>query len=128
MFRLAVAGALAALFIAWRTLICGALDGSVWDVKVKKDVFFSFSHQDTLAFDRGRFTSARFLSEGYRPSGYSARKIQEGSSWEASSPCGNGSQMDWHGVVQGDQIEGTVVLTASSGKMKTYAFAGRRKA
>lgn len=125
--RLLLAALLGLLAYGYHAVNTGDLDGSAWRVKVKRSALLPLSHKTTLAFDHGRFTSAKHLAKGYLPSGYSAQKTGEASRWEASLTREDGTVMDWTGVVRGDKMKGTLIVTRPNGKAKTYSFRGRRK-
>ena len=57
--------------------------------------FFPFAPKDTLAFDRGRFTSARALAGGAAPAGYSGAGGV--GAWEARLRNPDGSTSQWRG-------------------------------
>ena len=106
------------------------LDGSAWEVRVRRDALFSLSHRDTLIFDRGRFSSMHKMKDGFLPSSYDAQAERSGSvaTWQAEIPGSDGSLLDWRGQVEGDRMEGTLVWTRKDGTARSYNFRGRRKA
>ena len=125
--RLILGVALAGLLLASRSFFTGPLDGSAWDIKVKRVSFLPLGKKDTLVFERGRFSSARMLASGYFPSGYNARTLEAGGSWEVSQIREDGSVLTWRGRVSGDRIKGTVTRRARNGRERSYSFKGRRK-
>lgn len=127
MFRLILILALAGLGFAYQSLGTPALDGTVWELKVRRDAFLALSHKDTLAFDRGRITSSRYLGQGYMPGGYCAKGGKTAPGFEAAMSRPGGGHLDWRGEVHGDRVEGTVVWTSPEGASKVYTFHGRRK-
>src|SRR3989338_2982707 len=101
---------LAALFFAYRALGSAILEGSAWLVRVRAKSLFALGRKDTLVFERGRFTSARYLASGFPPSGYSVQEFPGNERRFASSLIrGDGSTLDWTGEVRGDRMQGTVV-------------------
>jgi hypothetical protein len=126
MFKLILAAALAGLAYAYCSLGSPALEGTTWEVKVRKDAFLAISHGDTLSFERGLFTSSRYLAKGFKPGGYASRGGQDGA-FQASQACGDGASLEWRGAVHGDLVEGTVLWSRPGRESKTYAFHGRRK-
>ncbi|MFA5140621.1 MAG: hypothetical protein WC728_15440 [Elusimicrobiota bacterium] len=125
--RLLLVLALAAIVFAYRSIAAGPLDGSAWEVKVKRDSFLALSHADTIVFDRGHLSSARSVSGGCLPSGYSVRTDAGGASFESTQTGHDGSVMEWRGEIRGDRVKGSLVVTRANGKSKQYAFRGRRK-
>jgi hypothetical protein len=123
---LVLAGA-AALTFAYRR-IGHPLEGTVWDVQVRADSAFAFARRDTLIFQDGRLTSARWAGEGFAPAGYEAPGEEGGtSSWGAAlSRNGQGTVL-WQGIARGDRIEGTLQRTAADGRTRRYRFKGVRK-
>jgi hypothetical protein len=106
------------------------LDGSAWDVHVRRQALFALGHKDTLIFDRGRFSSMSKTGEGFKPSGYDAQAEKAGSvaTWQAESSGQDGSLLEWNGQVDGDRMRGTLVWTRKDGTSKAYSFSGRRRA
>lgn len=125
--RLLLILALAALVFAFRSMAAGPLDGSAWDVKVKRDAFFALSHGDTLVFDRGHLSSTKGVSGGYLPSGYSVRSEDGRAKFESSQLAQDGGSMAWSGEIKGDRVEGSLIVTRAGGKAKQYVFRGVRK-
>lgn len=126
--KILLALALSLLAFAYRSLGSGGLDGSVWEVKVRPRALFALSRKDTLAFDRGRLSSARFLGSGFAPGGYSHDAARgAGGSFSASLARSDGSTLDWSGRVTGDRVKGELLLTSADGKSRRYSFHGRRR-
>jgi hypothetical protein len=126
--RLLLLLALAAILFAYRSIAAGPLDGSAWEVKVKRDSFLAISRADTLVFDRGHLSSARGVSTGHLPAGYSVRTDGGGVSFESTQLGSDGSVMEWRGDIREDRVKGSLVITRPNGKAKQYVFRGRRKA
>ncbi len=125
--RLFLGVLLAALMFASRSFFTGPLDGSAWEIKVKRMSFLPLGKKDTLVFERGRFSSARMLASGYFPSGYAGGEMDEGGSWEVSQVRDDGSILTWRGRVHGDRIKGTLTRRGRNGRERSYSFKGRRK-
>lgn len=123
--RLLLVIALAFLLYAHCHMGLTALEESVWEVRVGVAPFFPFARKDTLAFDRGRFTSARALAGGALPAGYAG--AGGGGSWESAVRNPDGSVSQWRGSVRGERIKGVVTVTRADGSIKTYKFRGRRR-
>ncbi|PCI34965.1 MAG: hypothetical protein COB53_11425 [Elusimicrobia bacterium] len=125
--RLILGAILAGVLFVSRSFFVGPLDGSAWDVKVKRLPFLPLGKKDTLVFERGRFSSARMLASGYFPSGYDSGDLKEGSSWEVSQTREDGSVLTWRGRVRGNRIKGTLTHYTKNGRERRYSFKGRRK-
>lgn len=123
--RLLLVIALACLIYAHRHMGLTALEETIWEVRVGVAPFFPFARKDTLAFDRGRFTSARALAGGALPAGYAG--AGGGGSWESAVRNPDGSVSQWRGSVRGERIKGVVTVTRADGSIKTYKFRGRRR-
>jgi hypothetical protein len=119
---------LAALMFVYRSFGPATLDGSAWDVRIKRMPLLPLGKKDTLVFERGRFTSARSLASGYFPSGYDSGEVEEGAMWEAHQVGDDGSVVTWRGRIDGDRIKGTLIHRGRNGREKRYSFKGRRKA
>ena len=105
------------------------MDDSAWDIKVKRDAFFSFSsRRDTLIFEDGEFTSAGSIARGFSSAPYSASgDSEESTSWKAEMEDGEMGVMNWRGKVTGDRIEGSAVWLTKKGAVRRYRFKGTRK-
>jgi len=123
--RLLLVVALALLIFAHRHMGLTALEETVWEVRVGVAPYFPFARKDTLAFDRGRFTSARALAGGVLPVGY--KGAGGAGSWEAKLNNPDGSTSRWQGSVRGERIKGVVTVTRADGSIKTFKFRGRRR-
>lgn len=123
--RLFLVIALSALIYAYRNLGLTALEETVWEVRVGTTPYFPLGKKDTLAFDRGRFTSARALAGGSLPAGY--RGAEGAGGWEARVKNPDGSVSQWRGAVRGERIKGVVTVTRADGTVKTYKFRGHRR-
>jgi len=103
------------------------MDGSAWDVRVKKESLFAFSHKDTLVFRDGRLTVASAAKEGIAPAGYSARRAGKApQAWTAMLDEA-GATARWEGTVRADRIEGFVVRSRADGRETRYRFSGKRR-
>lgn len=122
-------------FVAWgyRSFAGGPLDGSTWEVRVRRQGLFALPRRDTLVFERGRFISSGHLEQGFLPGSYQAEGGLSAfnglsDSWQASQESEREGSLHWRGRVEGERIEGTVTWIRTGGGVKTYAFHGRRKA
>ncbi|MFA6091927.1 MAG: hypothetical protein WCU88_07760 [Elusimicrobiota bacterium] len=125
--RLLLAISLLLLVLAYRSF-GGPLDGTAWEVRMRKDSFFALPRKDTLAFDRGKLTSAGSLDDGFSPGGYSATAEEGGdAAWQARLDAPDGRMLDWSGTVEGDHIEGRMTLRKGEDRPKDYVFRGTRR-
>ena len=105
------------------------LDKTVWEVKVRADRIFAFSHKDTLIFEDGRLTVGSYADKGFLPAKYGAEAGDMGgaAAWQASLKQDGAGTSQWQGVAQGEGIEGTVLWIGKNGKTKRYTFKGSKK-
>lgn len=104
------------------------LDGSAWEVKVRRQALISFPSKDTLIFDNGRFSSTERLTSGFLPAGYSAHgRLSTDAVWESALTGEDGSVLNWQGRIESDHMEGTVIWTRTDGRIRRYRFRGHRK-
>jgi hypothetical protein len=121
----------AALSLAYAKLVGGPMDGTQWDIKLKPDAIFSFSHKDTLVFSRGQLSIVGGTGSDLPPAVYSAESLDSDTAdtvWHASLTRPETGVVTWHGLVRGDQIEGVAVWWTRDGKPKRYTFHGSRRA
>jgi hypothetical protein len=126
----ALASALfAAVNFVYAAIFGGPIDGSSWDVKVKRDGFFQWgSRKETLVFHGGKLVVAGAVSQGYAPTLYQARDEENGTVFAAVLNDPSREAIEWTGKVDGDRIAGVVIVRARDGRVVRYAFAGSRKA
>jgi hypothetical protein len=105
----------------------GPMDGTVWEVRVKPDSWFSFSRKDTLVFDTGRMTVVRLMATGFPSGAYSAAGHKGEYSWQASFQRENNESMQWTGHVQDNNIEGEITQHDLAGRVKQLHFKGIRR-
>ncbi len=103
------------------------LDGSVWDVKVRRDVLLTWSRRDTLVFEGGKLAVAGPLAASVVPARYSTHGSGDGMQWTATAAGDHGATLSWQGAVHGDAVVGTVLSTDSSGRVTRLRFSGARK-
>jgi hypothetical protein len=120
-----------ALGLAYAKLVGGPMDGSEWDVKIKPDALFSFSHSDRLVFTHGRLAVLGDLPTDFPPATYSAESLDSETAdtvWHAALAEPERGVVTWHGLVRGDMIEGVAVWWTREGKAKRFTFRGTRRA
>ena len=121
-------GAIAGAALAYYRLFGGPMEGTAWEIRLKADSFFAFSHTDTLVFERGKLKANGYQATGFGPGTYSARNIggDVDAIWNASLVDAQKGTMTWHGLVRGDAIEGVAILSTKDGRHKRFTFSGKR--
>jgi hypothetical protein len=105
----------------------GPMDGTVWEVRIKPDSWFSFSHKDTLVFDSGRMAAVNYMATGFPSGPYSAAGHKGQCSWQVSFQRSNAETLEWTGRVQNDRMEGDIVQHESTGRIRQFHFRGTRR-
>ncbi|MBI2386855.1 MAG: hypothetical protein HYV14_12740 [Elusimicrobia bacterium] len=125
-----VAGALfAAVNFVYAAIFGGPIDGSSWDVKIKRDGFFHWgTRKETLVFHGGKLVVAGAVSQGYSPTLYQASAEENGAAFAAILNSPSRDAIEWSGRVNGDRIAGVVIVRERDGRVVRYAFTGARKA
>jgi hypothetical protein len=118
----------AAVNLLYASMFGGPIDGTAWDVKVKQDGFFHWSSQsDTLVFHGGKAVIAGEIAKGYSPALYDS-KNEEGATAFSLTLDGDGRDaVEWSGRVEGERINGSVVVRGRDGKTQRFTFSGARK-
>ena len=103
------------------------MDGTAWDVSLKRQSLFAFSHRHTLTFESGSLTVTGPTASAAQ-TGYAARAAGSGALtvWESQTSDGRGGDYQWRGLVRGDRIEGTLLWLRPNGTVKRYAFTGAK--
>ena len=119
----------AAVNFVYAAIFGGPIDGSSWDVKIKRDGFFHWgTKKETLVFHGGKLVVAGAVSQGYSPTLYSARDEENGTAFAAILNEPSRDAIEWSGRVSGDRIAGVVIVRERDGRVVRYAFTGERKA
>ncbi len=124
-----VSAVAAALGLAYSSLFGGPIDDSAWEIKIKRDTFFSFSsRRDTLIFENGKLTSAGGIARGFSSSAYDTSGDGTAATiWKAEMEDDEMGIMNWRGVIEGDRIKGKAVWLTKEGDVKRFTFKGSRK-
>ncbi len=124
-----VSGAIfAAVNFVYAAIFGGPIDGTSWDVKVKRDGFFHWgSKRETLVFHNGRLVVAGAVNRGYSPTLYEARDEENGTVFAAVLNDPSHDAVEWTGRVDGDRITGVVIVRERDGRVVRYAFTGEKK-
>ncbi|MEK7389473.1 MAG: hypothetical protein AAB036_07230 [Elusimicrobiota bacterium] len=118
-----------AVNILYAAIFGGPIDGTAWDVKVKRDGFFHWStKRETLVFHGGRLVVAGAVGQGYSAPIYETRDTDAGTVFAALLDDPSRETVEWSGHVDGDTIAGVVIVRARDGRVLRYAFHGARKA
>ena len=119
----------AAINFVYASLFGGPMDGTAWDVKVKKEGFFNWtSRNETLVFAAGRAVIAGEVARGYRPALYKASEDEAGTAFSVFLAEDGRDPVEWTGRVEGARITGVVVVRGKDGHILRYVFTGERKA
>ena len=119
---------LAAVNFLYASLFGGPIDGTAWDVKVKKDGFFNWTtRKETLVFAQGRAVIAGEVARGYRPAMYKASEDEAGTVFSVVLAGDGRDPVEWTGRVEGGRITGVVVVRGRDGHILRYVFTGERK-
>ena len=108
----------------------GSLEGSRWKIHAVPDEAAKQQGEkatrDALIFKDGKMISTGCTRFGFSASPYTA--TQSGADWvfntEQTSP--KEGKTAWSGQIAGDTIHGTMVWTASDGRITRYDFQGKR--
>ncbi len=122
-------GIVAAAGLAYTRWAAGPIDGTSWEVKIKPDSLFAFSHHGTLRFEQGRLDASIPMASGFTPGSYRAENVagSVGTVWSAALTEAQRGTFGWQGLIQGDQIQGIAVLWNLAGKPQRFLFKGTRK-
>ncbi|OGS40549.1 MAG: hypothetical protein A2506_07155 [Elusimicrobia bacterium RIFOXYD12_FULL_66_9] len=118
----------AAVNLLYAAFFGGPIDGTAWDVKVKKEGLFHWtSRQETLIFHGGRVAIAGEVARGYSPALYEAKDEEGGTAFSLVLSGDGRDPVEWSGRVEGTRIRGMMVVRARDGKTLRYKFSGARK-
>ena len=96
------------------------LDNTEWEVKFTS-LKGSSSFTDTLSFVKGKFVSAWFYQEGFKPTNYSIMQEREKIIWETIQTKGN-STLSWRGEIEGNKMQGIVSLRQEGKAPQDFSF------
>jgi hypothetical protein len=118
----------AAVNLLYAAMFGGPIDGTAWDVKVKKEGFFHWiSTRDTLVFHDGRAVVAGEVARGYTSAIYDAKEDSTGTVFSIVLAGDDRDPVEWSGRVEGGRINGVVIVRARDGHVARYVFTGERK-
>jgi hypothetical protein len=118
----------AAVNLLYASVFGGPIDGTAWEIKVKKDGFFHWaSRRDTLVFERGKAVIAGEIAQGYHSARYDASKDDDGTAFTMRLSGDDRDPVEWSGRVEGDSISGVIVVRGHDGRVLRYVFTGARK-
>jgi hypothetical protein len=118
----------AAVNLLYASVFGGPIDGTSWDVRVKKDGFLHWaSRRDTLVFEEGRAVVAGAIARGYGPALYDAKPEDGATAFTMRLRGPDRDPVVWTGRVEGRRISGVVVVNGRDGRVLRYVFTGARK-
>ena len=121
-------GAIAAGGLLYYRLVGGPMEGTAWDIQLKADSFFSFSHHDKLIFEKGKLRTEGRRGDFSAPGTYTSKNVggDVDALWSAAMTDDARGTMTWHGLVRGNMIEGVAILVTKDGREKRFTFSGKR--
>jgi hypothetical protein len=117
-----------AINLLYASVFGGPIDGTAWEVKVKQEGFWHWgSTRETLVFHDGKAVIAGEVAKGYAPALYEAKE-ESGATAFTLVLAGDGRDpVEWTGRIEGERIEGAVVVRGKDGRVERYVFSGERK-
>ncbi len=85
------------------------------------------TEKDTLTFKDGRFHSVGCDPWGFGDAAYKVVKSPEGVSFSAETTSAREGRMAWHGVLKGNDLEGTALWTKPGQAPAEYWFKATRQ-
>ncbi len=85
------------------------------------------TEKDTLTFTDGRFHSTGCDPWGFGDAAYEVVKGPDGVSFSAETVSAKEGRMAWHGVLKGNQLEGTALWTKPGQAPAEYWFKATRQ-
>jgi len=129
--RLTIALLLAALLVlpAARALGGGMLTGK-WTVTLSSIEGTGQDIEDTLSFDKTKFSSEYFGNKGFAGTefkGVETPLVGALAKFSATASSDSDGKLAWQGSITASAIEGTVTWTKKDGSEVTYRFTGKRQ-
>lgn len=121
--------AFAAVNFVYAAVFGGPMDGTVWDVKMKEDGFFSWgSRRETLVFTRGRLIVEGELAQGAPTPLYEAAAAAgEATAFAATLEHPLRGRWEWVGRAEGERLSGHINVVLPDGRVKRLKFWGEKK-
>jgi hypothetical protein len=114
--------------LVYAAMFGGPIDGTAWDVTVKRDGLFHWSSQtDTLVFHRGKAVIAGEIAQGYSPVLYDSKAEGDATAFTVLLGGDGRDPVEWSGRVEGGKIAGSVVVRERGGRVRRFTFSGARK-
>jgi hypothetical protein len=118
----------AAVNIVYALVFGGPMDGTAWDVKVKREGFFHWSSRaETLVFTGGRLVIPGEVAKGLSPALYDAKDAGAATEFRAVLESPGQERSEWRGRAEGGRITGELVVLARDGAKLVYRFSGARR-
>jgi len=103
----------------------GSLDGKTYTGMIGKTG--ETGDPDNFIFTDGTFRSTACDQYGYTAAPYNVMEEDGKTVFSSTTENSGGNAMAWKGTVNGDAVEGTVVMSPKDGKPQTFWFKGERK-
>jgi hypothetical protein len=109
---------------------CAAvLDGTRGKVKMIPDKATTakgeMGFSDTLSLVDGKFTSAFFLSKGFKPAPYNGEKEENEAEFEVEQTSATNGLINWLGEIRGKKLMGRLTWKKADGTSLSYDFEGK---
>lgn len=121
--------AFAAVNFVYAAVFGGPMDGTVWDVKLKEDGFFSWgSRRETLVFTRGRLIVEGEVAQGVPTPLYEAAAAAgEATAFAATLEHPLRGRWEWVGRAENGRLTGHINVVLPDGRVKRLKFWGEKK-
>ena len=101
------------LALAPSILFAGPLDGTKWKLREKGVRFWA---SDELIFINNQLMSESGRKEGFKAADYNTSKNDSWLTWNAVQTNDKGEKMEWYGVSNGAQMDGSYTLIKLNGE------------
>jgi len=79
---------------------------------------------DNFEFKNGKFHSTSCDEYGYKEGSYHATAGKGVTTFKAETTNDKGAKMAWNGIIKGDKLTGTAVMSPKSGEKTNFTFSG----
>ena len=106
----------------------GELDATAWNMQPKGILgAVSFWNFDLLRFEDGKFSSSKWLKNGFQTAPYQTRKEGKKIIWTATLTNEKGERMEWDGRWSGGRMDGNVTWFGKDGKTTKIRWKANKK-